>query len=143
MLFCSCCYFCCRRGTLHAFHFNLISAAFCFHLAPAKGHLASWQARTLGRDSRVSRMCGMCNNLNYAHETWLAALRGSACHAPLRCKHTHTHWHSTTHAHLRPSTIYPNTQFSYILKHIGFRHRESEIRNQDNEGVQCHLEIRV
>lgn len=131
MLFCSCCYFCCRRGTLHAFHFNLISAAFCFHLAPAKGHLASWQPRTLGRDSRVSRMCGMCNNLNYAHETWLAALRVSGRHAPLRCKHTHTQTH--THKHTCPSATFNNLPKYATLSHTQtYRIQASGIRNQES-----------
>lgn len=71
------CFCCCRRGTLHAFHFNLISAAFCFHLAPAKGHLASWQLRT--RDSQPGTLeslaCVACAT------TWIMHMR--LCHRPL------------------------------------------------------------
>lgn len=116
VIFCFCR---CRCGTLHAFHFNLISAAFCFHLAPAKGHLASWQRRTrcpglVAQDSRVSRMCGMCNNLNYAHETWLPAHRTALCDTP-------------------PATFndLPKTQHSY-----------SGTRNQHNEESHCNGDAR-
>lgn len=55
-------------GTLHAFHVNLISAAFfvfCFAFMSqaCRVHLAG---RLAGVHSSV--ICGMCNNLNYVHE---------------------------------------------------------------------------
>lgn len=69
-------------GTLHAFRFNLISLALfalsCWALSPRTlSSRSSWRARVacLAAGSagllaaRSSVICGMCNNLNYAHES--------------------------------------------------------------------------
>lgn len=80
------CFCCCRRGTLHAFHFNLISAAFCFHLAPAKGHLASWQLRLGTRSPGLSRVSHVWHVQQLELCTWDFATalyqRQRHCHCP-------------------------------------------------------------
>jgi len=89
------------------------------------GILAAQDSRpgeTPAQDSRVSRMCGMCNNLNYAHETWLPAHRRAPPPA--------------TRLLERPSAIYPKTQLSYS----GIRSRAPGISIMKDPAVMEMLE---